>query len=155
MQTIAPQTSLLDGDPIPLGTFGKDRAGTQAEFAYQPSGMHPGEEFRAQSADMAMVHEIGRILGDLYPDHLFGVLVSHRQGVIQLKLPMFTAYSWIIHTRNVTSPNDLWKKVMRGAGEFLERYGQPRARFDPDAFEETIKKLGPRPKMVHPDKVIL
>jgi len=109
---------------------------------------------KGKGDDLAMTNQIGVILGDLYQDHLWGVRVSHRQGIIEIKMPAFTSFSYVIHIKNVASPNDLRRRVMRAAGEFLEIYKQPRARFDPQSYQDTMKKLGPTPTM-NPLKVSL
>ena len=98
--------------------------------------------FRSAGA-LQISYKVGRLLSQLYPEHLWAVLVSHRQGIIQIKMPAFSSFSYTIHIKNVQSPNALMAAVKKAGGEWLEIYHQPRAKFDPAAFSDTMQQLGP------------
>ena len=92
-------------------------------------------------ADLAKTHEVGKILTNEYPDHIWQVRVSHVQGIIEIKLSMFSRYSHVIHLKNVTSPNDLAEKVKKAGGEWLEIFLQPRGGLNVDRFKESMAKM--------------
>ena len=113
---------------------------------------------KGKGADMALTQEVGRILGQLYPEHLWGVRVSHRQGIIEVRMACFSDYSYVIHIHKASNPNELHKKVKEAGGAFLEIFNQPRSRMDPGAYSDMMTKLnimGPAARKVDPGKIDL
>lgn len=72
----------------------------------------------------------------LYPDHPWHVEADHAQGIVKIKIPqLMGATNWgVIPIRYLKNEGELRRHVMRVAGEILERYQLPRARFSPDEF---------------------
>jgi hypothetical protein len=101
------------------------------------------------AADLAMTLRISETLERHYPAHPWMVVVSHAQGVAQIKLPLVMKknQAFILHLDKLAADPGL-KAVIRAGGEILERHGMPRAGFSLTPFLEARAKgpYGPKPR---------
>lgn len=67
---------------------------------------------------------------------------NHAQGICALYVPLFTPQPYIIHIANLAADPGL-VRVVRAAGEILERYRIPRSGFKTDHWVSAITRFKP------------
>lgn len=105
-------------------------------------------------ADMALAKAVGHILHSEYPDYPWGVIANNFSGIVQIMLPVFTDFSWVLHINNLTSAGEMRRKVKHAGGAFLECYDVPRSGFSMQEFFSAMQKaqiIGR--KQIHPEKL--
>lgn len=97
-----------------------------------------------QAMEMAVAEWTGRLLERNYPGHPWYVetKIGPKGGLIQIQLRGLMPQDWWY---NVTVNDALHdpggrKTVLKGAGELLERYQIPRAKFSADDFVAALNK---------------
>ncbi|MEP0323298.1 hypothetical protein [Bauldia litoralis] len=101
-----------------------------------------------KAADMALVKRAGRVLEREWPGHFFRVTADHQQRLLKIELPPLLQ---VPHSYNIPIQH-LWtdpgmKMVMRGAGEILERFGLPTARWNSGEYQAAV-----RSRPIHADR---
>lgn len=101
--------------------------------------------------DIALCHQIMNVLKWHYPDHPWMVNANHKTGVADIKLcylsrkGALTPYGFMFHIGEMQN-GEFRRKIMRGGGELLERYGLPRVSATADSEllhqEHGIEKIG-------------
>lgn len=79
---------------------------------------------------------IAEVLLKHYPDHLWGVHVDFRGGVVQVtNMRLSGRWGFILHLNNVLSdPTN--KVIINAGGELLERYRLSRGRFNQSQYQQ-------------------
>jgi hypothetical protein len=110
------------------------RALVRTEARFVPSGEGSLERL---AADFAAARAVRRILDTAYPGHGWEVVADSGQGYVAFRIPalMGVNYAYLVKGRDLTP-----EAVLKGAGELLERYRLPRAKFDLDRFLEARAK---------------
>ena len=86
--------------------------------------------------DELVAKRVSEILDTHYPGYLWGVHVGVREGVIDLlNFNLSGKHGYTIKLSGVVTHRELRAAVIRGAGELLERYNLPRARYDNDRYQ--------------------
>lgn len=86
-------------------------------------------EFDAQ--DIALCKQIMGVLSWHYPNHPWMVNANHKTGVADIKLcyvsktGRLTNWGYLFKIGEMKS-GEFYRKIVRGGGELLERYGLPR-----------------------------
>lgn len=115
----------------------------ETDGAYEPAHIYDGEDGDRQfhPADVHLEKSIHERLAYLYPGHPWMVTArtNPKKGYIKLCLPclMDCDYDMTI--------NDFWAephKLYTVAGEILERFGVPRARYDQSHMVEAGRRFG-------------
>jgi len=97
-------------------------------------------------ADEMTAKSIADVLEKKYPGYLWAVNVNSAGGVITLLcMNLSGKYGHVIKMGKLDTWDSLRDKVMRGAGEILERYSQPRSRFHADRYNNLALDLGGLP----------
>lgn len=82
--------------------------------------------------DIAMCKEVGEALHEHYPGHAWAVYCAG--GMLHIKnLRLSNRYGMALKMSGLTDANVRKRKVIRSAGEFLERAGWSRAGFEGQA----------------------
>lgn len=93
-------------------------------------------------ANNELARRIWYVLQQHYPGHPWKVATNLKQGIAQIELPTFTSWSFVINLKDLKG-DPAMRVVMRGAGEFLERYGIPRSGFDVAHYLSAVQKHMP------------
>lgn len=107
------------------GAFNQRRVQTEASDARDAAGI-PWE--------LAVARKAGAVLERHYPGHPFELRVDARQGVLMLRLNPLMGLHWHVIHLSTLAGDPAFCAVIRAAGEILERYQMPRARFSLDHF---------------------
>lgn len=85
--------------------------------------------------DMNMSKTLAEALHRHYPGHLWGVNVSHRTGLIEIR-NLYLAGNWgyVMKLQPIYSISSLEMDVMRAGGEILERFRMSRAQFQAEQY---------------------
>ena len=93
--------------------------------------------------ELALARRVGQTLEFHYPGQPFEIRVDAKQGVLMIRLNPFMGNYWhVIHLTTIKSDPGL-RCVIRAAGEILERYNIPRARFSLDHFLQAREQIPP------------
>jgi hypothetical protein len=96
----------------------------------------PNGEFRPgakSAADATICKQALAVLQHHYGAHLWVVSCNSQQGIMTIGVPELCEWAYVLHLTTVFSDPSL-KCVVRGAGEFLERYKIPRSNMNMDAY---------------------
>lgn len=87
------------------------------------------------SLDFAMSKQIAEKLHEHYPGHMWGVNVSHRTGLIEIR-NMYLSGQWayVLKLGSVYSASALEADAVRAGGEILERFRLSRAQFQAEQY---------------------
>jgi hypothetical protein len=138
----APQTHAFRGDPRGLPTLVNREVvrhgGTPQRLFQQYIEPESGAEHRA-ATDLLIARKTNDILESTYPGHLWSVVVSSKQGVVRIGIPVLMGANWwfIIRWQDM-SPH----RVILAGGEILERYGLRRGEFELGSFLDARQKHG-------------
>ena len=101
-----------------------------------------GDEFDPYEApDKSLTLKIAALLDHYYTGYPWMIMVSHKQGVASISLPVLMGQrSMIIHIRTLKSDPQL-HSIKNAAGNILERYGLPRGPCNWDLLLAAITKL--------------
>lgn len=100
-------------------------------------------ELRRASADKALAIQISDVIQQHYPGHRFVVKVSSRQQIVQIQLAPFMGNLWYKIGLPYLVNDPSMKRVIRAAGEILERFRMPRAGFSLDDFLRARAQVPP------------
>lgn len=100
------------------------------------------EDAKYDAANKRLAEEIWRKIQYHYPGHPWKVFTNIKQGIAMIELPLFTSVSFIINLKDLVGDPKM-HVVMKGAGEFLERYNLPRSGFDISHYLAAQKKFRP------------
>jgi len=100
----------------------------------------PDRQF--ETADRELEIKAQFLLNQHYPDHLWHVEASHRQGSLLIRHLAFSDRAWLVKIADLKNDRSLRKIVMYG-GEILERYQVPRAGFDMAHYRMAEAKFAP------------
>lgn len=98
------------------------------------------DPFHAKNSKLS--REIWSVVQFHYPGHPWHVGVNHKQGMAQIGLPTFSSWTFNIRLLDLMMDTKM-SLVIKGAGEFLERYKIPRAGFDVANYVMAQKKYLP------------
>lgn len=94
------------------------------------------------ASSVLLAKRIGDTLERLYPGWLWAIEVDERGGVTNLKsLRLSGQWGWRMKTKDIQDDPKL-RRVVMGAGELLERFGQKRGRYNLDAWRAQPRKYG-------------
>ena len=83
---------------------------------------------------------VGEALAKFYPGHPWGISSEIEHGIVKICIQGFTQWQSVIHVNSLKGDPSL-KKVMRLAGELLERLNMPRNGFKMDAWRAANQKM--------------
>ena len=92
-----------------------------------------------RQADLEMAKRVWQVLHWHYPSHCWGVSVDHQQGIVQIILPVFSDWSFVVKISDLKG-DPAMKAVVRAGGEMLERWRMPRSGLDPVHFAQALKR---------------
>lgn len=92
--------------------------------------------------NLGLAEQIWQKLQFHYPGHPWGVGVSHEQGIAQIFMPTFTAWSYVIRLQELFSDPGM-RMVVRGGGDMLERFNLPRSGFSTDQYVSALRNWRP------------
>ncbi len=90
--------------------------------------------------DLWLEKKIHEELGHLYPGQPWMLTVRHRYGYIKLCLPILMDIDYDCFISSYWSTHG--KVLFKAAGEILERFEVPRARFDQDDMANAAARFG-------------
>jgi hypothetical protein len=94
-------------------------------------------------ADQALGEKIRATLEHHYPGWNWAVSAKHEQGVVWIRnLNLASKAGFVLHISDLKTDADYKHEVMDAGGEYLERYNQPRGRFDPDRYLAFLTAVG-------------
>lgn len=94
------------------------------------------------AASVLLAKRIGDTLESLYPGWLWAIEVDERGGVTTIRsLRLSGRWGWLVKTVDIQDDPRL-KLIVKGAGEILERFGQPRGRYDYARWADSQKRMG-------------
>lgn len=101
-----------------------------------------GRRDQYDAANKRLAQEIWQKLQYHYPGHPWKVFTNIKQGIALIELPLFTSKQFIINLKDLIGDPGM-HVVMKGAGEFLERYEMPRSGFDISHYLTAQAKFKP------------
>lgn len=88
-----------------------------------------------KALDFNMAKTLAERLHATYPNHLWGVNVEGRTGLITIRnLALAGNWGFVLRLKDVYSMSSLEADAVRGAGEVLERFRMARGKFDADQW---------------------
>lgn len=96
-----------------------------------------------KNADDALTHAAGVMIYSMFPGHPWTVYADHKQGIVSISIPalMGATNKGVIPIRLLANEGMLRECVKKVAGEILERYNLPRARYDADEFLRALSDI--------------
>lgn len=96
-----------------------------------------------RNADDALTHAAGVMIYSLFPGHPWEIYADHEQGVVVVSIPalMGATNKGVIPIALLANEGMLRKCVSKVAGEILERYNLPRARYEADEFVRALMDI--------------
>ena len=96
-----------------------------------------------RSADEALSIRIMASLLRHYPGWQWSVSAQHEQGVVIVRnLNLANKAGFVLHIADLKQHDAMEREGVDAGGEFLERYGMPRGKFDSDRYMDFIKSVG-------------
>lgn len=130
-----------------------DRPGTEIFRAYTRQGIDGDDSRPRYNADQWLADRIYKILMRHFPDHLWRVEVSHKQGVATIRLMGFSDCPHILKIEDLKLLG-ADRDVMRAGGELLERFRMPTSGFKQAEFEAAKAKFRPHlTRRKHPNLI--
>jgi hypothetical protein len=87
--------------------------------------------------DYVMARSLAEALHRHYPNHLWGVNVEGRTGLITIRnLYLSGQWGYVLKLGDVYSQSSLERDAVRAGGEILERFAMARAQFRADQYAE-------------------
>lgn len=95
------------------------------------------QQAEAHANDYVMAKQASEVLMREYPGWLWGVNVDGRIGMCDVKnFNLSGSHGYRLKLPDIYSASSFEKDVIRAGGEILERYKQPRGRFDAQRWSE-------------------
>jgi hypothetical protein len=116
---------------------------TTMRRAYTAQGIGGHDDQRFYKADQVLADAIYAGLNFHYPDQLWRVEVSHKQGVALIRLMGLSDMPYVLKIEDLKVLSRGKQEVMRAGGTLLERFGMPRSGFKMAEFNNAVRKFKP------------
>ncbi|MCP5019678.1 MAG: hypothetical protein GY938_30995 [Ketobacter sp.] len=108
------------------------------------------EDAVLERANANLRMEVLRTLHKYYLGQPWMAEADIRQGFVDIRMVEFSNYCYVLHIKNMLSPNAFDNRVKKAGGEMLECFKQPREAFDLAYYQEALKNAplrgqGPKP----------
>lgn len=122
----------------PEHAFGYNKV-SYRQAAMGDDGNEP-DPLHVQNKDLAvrMWHAIQQV----YPGSPILTGANYAQGICTIEVPLFTPQPYVIHIRNLHA-DPMLKRVVKAAGEILERYRIPRSGFKVEHWITAMQRFKP------------
>jgi hypothetical protein len=103
----------------------------------------PGTTLVWTHADQDNERQALEILAEHYPGWSWRVESKSAGGIMTVRNEnLATRHGVVVHLSDVATLADMRSHMVNAGGEFLERYGMPRGRFDPDRWLAWFTAVG-------------
>jgi hypothetical protein len=123
----------------PEAHFGFSRSTYRAEG----KGDHGADPDPYHEANQSLARRMWEVIQLHYPGQPLTTGANHAQGVAMIYFPIFTKWPYIIKINNLKADPGM-RRVVRAAGEILERYRVPRMGFTTSDLVSALDKWQPR-----------
>lgn len=115
----------------------------EATYKADGAGDDGNEADPFHEANQALSRRMWEVIQLHYPGHPLTTGANHKQGVCMIYFPIFTTWPYILKIANLKADPGM-KRVVKAAGEILERYRMPRAGFDLTHLVNAMNRFQPK-----------
>lgn len=119
---------------------------TIPRYRQEEEGDHGTDPDPLHEVNYAFAIRMWNAIQAVYPGHPILTHADFAQGIAALKVPLFTPQPYILHLAKLKADPGL-TRVVKAAGEILERYRIPRAGFKVEHWVNAMTRFKPTHRM--------